>query len=74
LGGVLKYVKDNYKKTGVKEANLIIHFKKLTSYLSATRDDIINSFKETIDVCVGKDVTINIFFADPFDEQIVKEL
>jgi hypothetical protein len=74
LGGVLKYVKDNYKKTGVKQANLIIHFKKLTSYLSNTRDDIINSFKETIDICVGKDVTINIFFADPFDEQIIKEL
>lgn len=73
LGGLLKYVKDNYKKTGVKEANIIIHFKKLTSYLSPTRDDIINSFKETIEICCGG-VTINVFFADPFDERLIKEL
>lgn len=71
IGGAIAYAAQNYVENGVNEANIIIHFKSLSGFLNDA-PAVLAKLRQTLEFGVkGK---INIFFADPFKEQIVKKL
>jgi hypothetical protein len=71
LGGAIGYAVDNFIENGINEANLVIHFKSLTGYLTEAKDSV-EKLRTTLQH--GVKSKINIFFADPFKEQIVTTL
>lgn len=71
FGAAIKYATQNYISGGPNEANLVIHFKSLSAYLTEAAD-IITELRQTLEF--GSKSKINIFFADPFKEQIVTKL
>lgn len=71
IGGAIAYAAQNYADTGINEANIIIHFKTLSGYLNDA-PSVLAKLRQTLEV--GVKSKINIFFADPFKEQIVKKL
>lgn len=72
VGGVISYAVQNYINKGVNEANLIIHFPSLNDYISGEAAESVKKLRKTLEV--GVKSKINIFFADPFEEQIVTNL
>lgn len=71
LGGVVGYAVDNFIDNGINEANLVIHFKSLSGYLTDAKS-IIDRLRRTLNH--GVQSKINVFFVDPFKEQIVKTI
>lgn len=71
FGAAIKYATQNYVTGGENEANLVIHFKSLSAYLTEAAA-IIAELRQTLEF--GSKSKINIFFADPFKEQIVTKL
>jgi len=71
FGAAIKYAAKNYVSGGENEGNLVIHFKSLSAYLTEAAD-IIAELRQTLEF--GSKSKINIFFADPFKEQIVTKL
>lgn len=71
FGAAIKYAVQNYIDGGPNEANLLIHFKSLSAYLSDAAE-VLAELRQTLEL--GSKSKINIFFADPFKEQIVTNL
>ena len=71
IGGAIAYATQNYLETGVNEANIIIHFKSLSGFISDASEtvDKLNKILK-----FGVKSKINVFFADPFNENIVASL
>lgn len=71
FGAAIKYAVKNHIDGGPNEANLVIHFKSLSAYLTEAAA-LIAELRQTLEF--GSKSKINIFFADPFKEQIVTKL
>lgn len=71
IGGAVAYAAQNYAENGVNEANIVIHFKSLSGYLTDA-PAAIAKLRQTLEF--GVKSKINIYFADPFKEQIVTKL
>lgn len=70
IGGVIGYAVQNFIANGTNEANLIIHFKSLSSMLNE-KDEVLAKLKTTL--THGVKSKINIFFADPYGDNIITE-
>ena len=73
LGGVLTYIKNQYKKTGEKKANLVIHIGNITDYNNKKYIKVMEELLETLDITNTREY-VNIFYMHPFELKIVTDL
>lgn len=68
IGGAIAYAVENFVKGGKNEANIIIHFKSIVGYLTEA-DSVLKKLDNIL--THGVKSKINIFFAHPFNHNIV---